>query len=353
MVKAKIGFIGAGFWAISNHIPIMASRNDVEMAAVCRLGMKVLLALQEKYGFPCITERVDELLKQPLDAVVITSPNHLHYEHAKSSLNAGLHVMLEKPMTLESHQSWDLVRIAEKQGKHILVPLGWNYKPFMNKVFHWLQRGSLGNIRHVSLLMGSPTLGLFEGTGGYGEMQLKDIELKPESTTWANENNGGGYANGQLVHALSLMTWLTGLRAESVYGQWNKGNSGVDLYNAGTIRFQGGAIGIISGTGSVPQQSGYQVDLRITGTEGMLLLDIERERAELRRHDGNDEVLEIEPGSGAYECVAPVHRFVDLITGASDNNQSSGESGARAVEIIAALRTSAKTGKETGINVID
>ena len=69
------------------------------------------------------------------------------------------------------------------------------------------------------------------------------------------------------------------------------------------------------GSATVPKGSGFQLDIRLFGTAGILLLDVERERLVLRRHDGDDAALEVAPGDGVPEAANPVHRFVDLCLG--------------------------------------
>src|SRR5205823_5993792 len=97
--KARLGFIGAGWWATANHMPVLAQRDDVELAAVCRLGADELKQVQDRFSIPFATESARELVSQPgLDGVVISSPHVLHYEHARLALERGLHVLCEKPM---------------------------------------------------------------------------------------------------------------------------------------------------------------------------------------------------------------------------------------------------------------
>src|SRR5262249_56434122 len=73
--KARLGFLGAGWWATANHMPLLAQRDDVELAAVCRLGRPELRQLQEHFGFPLATESAAELVNYPgLDAVLVSSP---------------------------------------------------------------------------------------------------------------------------------------------------------------------------------------------------------------------------------------------------------------------------------------
>jgi predicted dehydrogenase len=137
----------------------------------------------------------------------------------------------------------------------------------------------------------------------------------------------------------------------------------VDLYDALSVRFANDATGAISGSGTVPKSRGFQVDLRLFGSEGMLLLDLEegRERLAVYRRDGqsappagaaavasdtvSDTVVELRAGEGAYECVEPVERFVDICLGRPVENDAPGEVGLRTAEVLDAAYRSAASGR--------
>ncbi len=121
--------------------------------------------------------------------------------------------------------------------------------------------------------------------------------------------------------------------------------TGADLYDALAVTFVDGATGLFSGAATVPEHRGYQLDLRIFGSEGMLLFDVERERLEVRRHDGRDFTFPMDPGSGAYVCVEPVERFADICLGREVENDGPGEVGMRAVEVLDAAYRSARSGR--------
>jgi hypothetical protein len=137
------------------------------------------------------------------------------------------------------------------------------------------------------------------------------------------------------------MFWLTGLRAHRVSAVMSRPDSPVDLYNAAHIGFEGGAIGALSGAATLPDDDKFQIDIRIFGSDGVLLLDVERERVVLRRHDGAHHEISIPPGEGAYSCEAPPARFIDLITGRAIDNNSTLDVAARSVELIEAMHLSA------------
>ena len=165
----------------------------------------------------------------------------------------------------------------------------------------------------------------------------------PEPSTWQVAENGGGYGHGQVTHSSALLLWLTGLRAAEVSARMTSPGSAVDMYDAASVRFENGAIGVVSGAATLPANDKFQVDLRVFGTEGVLMLDMERERMVVRRHDGKHHDAVIEPGTGTYDCVAPPHRFIEVIKGEA-RNDSPAELGARAVELISAMFESSRAG---------
>ena len=352
--KVKLGFIGAGWWATSNHMPILAERDDVELVGVCRLGKEELRQVQERFGFGYATEDYHDLLKNcDLDGVVVASPHTLHHEHALAALDAGLHVMCEKPMTTRATQARELVDRAREKARHLLVPYGWHYKPFIQRAKELVDDGDLGTIEYAICHMASPIRTLLSGqrfdvgadSGGLGAGVFA-----PDASTWADPVKAeGGYGHAQISHSAGMLFWLTGLRAKSVFAVMSGPGAKVELYDAITVRFDTGAIGTISGAGNVPIGKGFQLDLRIFGDEGMLLLDCERARMELTRHDGRSESLDLKPDEGDYECTGPPANFVDLISGATEVNFAPGEAAMRGVEMLDAAYRSSVSGKEENV----
>jgi predicted dehydrogenase len=350
--KARLGFIGAGWWATANHMPILAARDDVELTAVCRLGRDELRQLQDRFGFRVATESAQELINHPgLDAVVVASPHTLHYEHARLALERGLHVLCEKPFCTRAADARDLVRLAAEKGLHLLVPYGWHYKPFVQQARRWMDEGLIGRVQYVLCHMASPIRDLLQGKGfdvAGSSGQAGGVLFQPDPRTWADPDvAGGGYGHAQLSHSTGMLCWLTGLVPESVYALMTAPGSRVDLYDALSVRFAGGAIGTVSGAGTVPPsgQAQYQVDLRLFGSEGLLQLDCERARLELRRHDGRHERLDLAPDAGAYSCEGPPHNFVDLVLGKTAVNWSPGEAAMRSVCLLDAAYRSAVSGR--------
>jgi predicted dehydrogenase len=333
-------------------MPLLAQRDDVELAAVCRLGRDELRQVQEKFGIPFATESAAELVCHPgLDAVVVTSPHTLHYEHAQLALEHGLHVMCEKPMCTRADHARELVRLARAKELHLLVPYGWHYKPFVQQAKLWLDAGLIGRVQYALCHMASPIRDLLEGKRFQVESnsgQAGGVLFEPDPKTWSDPAvAGGGYGHAQLSHSTGMLCWLTGLVPQSVYALMAAPGCQVDVYDAISVCFEEGAIGTVSGAGTVPPSGNaqYQVDLRIFGSEGLLMLDCERARLELRRHDGRHDCLELAPDAGAYSCDGPPNNFVDLVLGKTTTNWAPGEAALNSVLLLDAAYRSAASGQ--------
>ncbi len=158
MKTVKIGVIGAGWWATENHIPVLQGFPGVEVAAICRLGAQELREVQERFHIPRGTEDYRDLIRtNELDGVVISSPHHLHFEHACMALEQGLHVLCEKPMTLHASEAKQIASLAKSRELHFLIPYGWNYTAFARTAKSAIDAGEIGAIEHVHCHMASGT----------------------------------------------------------------------------------------------------------------------------------------------------------------------------------------------------
>ena len=340
--KLRVGVVGAGWWAVANHMPILKARPDVELVAVCRLGRPELAKVQATFGIPYGSEDFAAMLNEaPMDALVVASPHSLHGAHAIAALERGIHVLIEKPMTVSASEARAIATLARNKNLHVLVPYGWNFKPFFAEARAVVNAGRIGRIRHVSAQMASPVGDLMTGSDLAG---TEHEMFRPEPETWANPKTGG-YGWGQLVHMLGGLFYMTDLTPKDVFAFVGRSELGADLYNAAVVRFTDEATAALSGAATVPAGSPFQVDIRVFGDAGMLLLDVERERLNLRRLDGDDQDVAIPAGEGAYACAEPVHRFVDLCLGRQVENCADATIGLRSVEVVEAMLRSAKSGQ--------
>lgn len=346
---------GAGSWAISNHIPILAARDDVQLVSAVAKGRGALEAIQDTFGFDHVSEDYREALECGLDAVIVASPPSLHHVHAKAAMEAGAHVLCEKPFTIDPAEAWDLHRTAERTARHLLLSFGWNYgyigieaKRIMD------ERGGVGDVEHVMVSIASGTRDLLTGTGG-GGYEGSAEGFAPDAETWTNPaKSGGGYAPAQLSHAMGMAMWLTGDRASEIFAFMNNVNAQVDMHDAVSIRYESGATGSLSGA-SCPAPANaidapderwprHQLLIRIYGSEGQLIIDLERDFLWHYRMDGVDEKVNLPPHAGLYLCDGPPNTLIDLTLGRNVANRSPADLGARTVEVVSAAEESAKSG---------
>jgi predicted dehydrogenase len=344
--KARIGVIGAGWWAALNHLPALVANPDCEVVAVNRLGAPELERVRAAFNVPHAFADAHEMLRAvPMDGVVIASPHVAHHEHAVAAIEAGCHVLIEKPLATSAADARDIVARARARARDIVVAHGWNFKPWTERA-RCLAAEGIGRIGHVALHMGSPLPDLF---AGQPMAETAEHMFRPPPSTWADPARAGGYGWGQLVHALGLLFRVADLRPVSVFAMTGQSPAGVDYYDAAVVRFDGGALASISGSATVPKHRGFQLDLRLFGSEGMLLLDIERARLELRRHDRHDAIEPITEADTAYACVAPVDALVDLCLGRPTRNAAPADVGLRSIEVLDALYRSAASGRAEAV----
>lgn len=343
MSKVEIGVVGAGWWACFSHIPALLDNPNVSTVSACRPDEENLKKVVDRFGLEHGFLDVDEMMDaRPLAGVVIASPHVLHAEHAMKAIGRGLHVLVEKPMATTATDARRMVEAAEKKGVQIAMPYGWNYKPMIAKAWELMSDGWVGEVRHVSLHMASALADLFDGEP---MVETVDHLFRPPPSTWADPARAGGYGWGQLTHALGMLFRLVDLDPARVYARFGRSAAGVDRYDAGVVEFANGATMAMSGAATVPKTRAFQVDIRIFGEEGMLLVDIERARVEAVRHDGKEHVEKLAPDAGAYDTIDPINRFVDICRGEATDNPANGTVGRRAVEVLDAMYRSAESGR--------
>ena len=346
MRKLRLGVIGAGSWTLASHLPNFAQRRDeIEFVAVSRKGAEPLARVKDGWGFASASEDYRDVLAADLDLCLVASPTGLHHEHAKAALESGAHVLCEKAFTITPDDAWDLVATAERLDRHLVVAFGWLHRPMVIETVELMSRVGIGDVEQVSIHMASHTRELLSDTGAYPDAAP---DAAPESATWTDPAiSGGGYAQAQLSHALSVALALTELEGESVFSLMTAPlGARVDLHDAFSIRFTNGAIGAMAG-GSCHRDSGgnkHQLEVRAIGSEGQIHVDCERELAWLYRADGKDIRLDVAPDAGSYDCDGPPHNLVDLVLGNTTVNRSPGFLGARTVDILAAGYRSAASG---------
>ena len=346
MAKLRLGVIGAGSWTVASHLPNFAKRkDDMEFVGVCRRGPELLAKIKDDWGFRMASEDYRDVVDAGMDICLVASPHGLHFEHAKAALEAGAHVLCEKPFTVEPAHAWELDRLAKEKNLHLLVSYGWNYLPWTREAKRLMDEEGIGEIEQSALQMASVTRELLANLAAYPQASPDTV---PEQATWTDPQNGGGYGQAQLTHALGVALWLTGLRGDEVFALMTSVlDAPVEHHDAAVIRYDNGSIGTMAG-GSNHTGAGenrHQLEFRAIGSEGQFAIDLERDYLWLWREDGVEVKPDLPVGAFVYNCEGPPNTLVDLALGKDVENCAPAELGARTVEILDAAYRSAASGQ--------
>ena len=121
MAKARVGVIGAGWWATQHHIPSLKTYEKADLVGIADVKPEKAKAAADYYDIRNTYDNHQDLLAAGVDGVVIAVQHAYHYEAARDALDAGVHVLVEKPMTLTAADAWDLVERAKRNGLHLMV----------------------------------------------------------------------------------------------------------------------------------------------------------------------------------------------------------------------------------------
>jgi len=341
-MTARIGVVGTGWWATFNHIPTIRDDPNADIVAICDLDEDRLRIVGDQFGIAArYTDLARMLAEQRLDGVMVSTPHVAHMTPAIMALEAGCHVLVEKPMATSAADGRATARAAARAGREVLMPTGMNFTPFSARAAAIVREGGIGKVRHAVCQMGSALDDLF---AGQPMLETTEHLFRPPASTWADPARAGGYGWGQMSHLLSWLFYVSGLNFTSVYCMAGKSPTGVDFYDAAVARAGNGATVSLSGAATVPKHKGMQMDLRIFGTEGVLVFDNERARLELWRLDGADETVPVTQVEAEYDGALPVRVFAALCAGQAVENAANAENGARVSEALDALYRSAGSG---------
>jgi predicted dehydrogenase len=200
----RVGIVGTGFIGPA-HLEALR-RNNVKVVGLAEATAELAAEKAAALGIGKAYESYEAMLDDPtIDVIHLATPNYLHYPHAKAALEAGKHVVCEKPLAMNSQESADLVRISKEAGLVNVINFNIRFYPMAQQARSMVQNGEIGDI---FILQGS---------------YLQDWLLLPTDWNWRLEPDLGGTlrAVGDIgSHWLDLMSFITGLKVKEVFADF-------------------------------------------------------------------------------------------------------------------------------------
>jgi predicted dehydrogenase len=200
------------------------------------------------------------LANEALDGIVIATPHATHYQLAKDSLAQGLHVLVEKPMVLYATHAQELVGLAAQQGRELVIGYPWHYGLHARRARELIESGELGAVQYINCTFSSHIIELLRGHDDSTRSEVYPVH-GPGAVYSQPHLSGGGMGHLQITHSAGLLFFVTQLRARRVHALMRNHDLPLDLVDAITVEFEGGALGTVGGTGNGgPDGYANQVD---------------------------------------------------------------------------------------------
>ena len=249
MANLRIGTLGAA--RIAPHALIRPARevDEVEVVAVAARDRTRAAAFAKKHGIEKVHESYDALLDDPeIDAIYNPLPNSHHRLYTVRALEAGKHVLCEKPLAANAREAREMADVAAREGKVLMEAFHWRYHPLALRMVDLLRSEVIGSIEHVEAHMCVPFPNPWD--------IRYDLAL------------AGGAMMDVGCYAVSLARHLAGEEPEVESASVTLRREGVDRAAEATLRFPSGASGRI--LASLMSWRLLSIRARVVGSEGTL-----------------------------------------------------------------------------------
>jgi len=258
MKKVRIGVIGTGVIA-SLHMGNIEKTKNAKLTAVCDVDLEKAKTAGKKYNCKVFNDHKKLLREKACDAVMIATPHYFHTTIGIDALNAGHHVLVEKPISVHKADCERLIATHKKNKKLVFAAMfSMRTDPHYKKIKQLIDSGELGPLIRVTWIL----------TNWF----RTDVYFASGSwrATWKGE--GGGALLNQCPHQLDLFQWLCGMpkKVHGFCGIGKRHNIEVEDEVTAYMEYKNGATGVfITSTGEAPGTN----RLEIAGERGKVVLE--------------------------------------------------------------------------------
>ncbi|SDO11529.1 Predicted dehydrogenase [Paenibacillus sp. yr247] len=267
----RIGIIGCGGIAKGKHLPSLKKLANVELVAFCDIVNERAEAAAEKYGAEGAKVYEDYrelLLDASIDIVHVLTPNDSHAEIAIAALEAGKHVMCEKPMAKTAADAKRMAETAKRTGKKLTIGYNNRFRADSQHLKRVCEEGELGEIyfakAHAIRRRAVPTWGVFLDEEKQGGGPLIDIGTHAlDLTLWMMNNYKPKVVLGTSYHELSQKE-----NAANAWGPWDPSKFTVEDSAFGMIVMENGATIMLESSWALNTLEVDEAKCSLSGTEG-------------------------------------------------------------------------------------
>lgn len=270
-VKVRVGIIGCGGIANGKHLPALKAVQEVEMVAFCDIIESRAQEAAKKYGTPDAKVYADyrKLLEdKSIDVVHVCTPNRSHSFITVDALEAGKHVMCEKPMAINAAEAKKMLDAAKRTGKKLTIGYQNRHRPDSLFVKAECEAGTIGEIYYAKATAlrrrAVPTWGVFLNEYEQGGGPLIDIGTHAlDLTMWCMDNYKPKYCVGTTYKKLGDK-FPTG----NAWGDWKKEDFTVEDSAFGFIVMENGATIYLESSWALNILDPREAITTLCGTEG-------------------------------------------------------------------------------------
>ena len=267
----RIGIVGCGGIANGKHLPSLRKLKDVEIVAFCDLVPERAREAAARYGAEGAATYEDyrKLLEdKTIDVVHVCTPNDSHAEITVAALEAGKHVMCEKPMAKTSEGARRMVEAAKRTGRKLTIGYQNRFRPDSQYLHKICRRGDLGDVyfakAHAIRRRAVPTWGVFLDEEKQGGGPLIDIGTHAlDLTLWMMDNYRPKTVTGTAYHKLGQRK-----NAANAWGSWDPAKFTVEDSAFGFVVMENGATIVLESSWALNSLEVGEAKCTLCGTEG-------------------------------------------------------------------------------------
>lgn len=240
----KVGIVGCGGIATGKHLPALALIEEVEIMAFCDVKEELALEVKSIYGTAdsqVYTDYQEMLSQTELDIVYVLTPNDTHAEISIAAMEAGNHVMCEKPMAKTAAEAREMLEASQRTGKKLTIGYQNRFRLDSQYLKKISENGDLGEIynakAHAIRRRAVPTWGVFLDEAAQGGGPLIDIGTHAlDLTLWMMDNYQPKYVMGNAYYELAKTE-----NAANAWGPWDPEKFTVEDSAFGFVVMENGA----------------------------------------------------------------------------------------------------------------